>query len=156
MTITTAAQLTFKADITPADPGASGKYTIGPNGRTLTIPSAADMVYSVDAVTANGVARSYEPDTHTFNSVAGTSPDGDAVSVDTVYAIILENLDETLTCGFSSSNMGTNGPAGDLQPGAFAVFHYPAGLTVGATASISLTGASGAPTVRITVIGAAA
>jgi len=156
MNITTASQLTLKADITPADPGSSGKYTIGPNGQTLTIPSDADMVYSLDALTESGVGRDYEPYAHMYNAVKVLDPDGGMVSVDTVYAIILENRDASLSAGFSSTDMGTNGPAGDLQPGAFAVFHFPAGLTVGVTSAISIVGVSGAPTVRVTVIGRSA
>ena len=155
MTISTSGQLTLKADVTPADAGATGKYTIGPNGQSLSIPADADMVYSAALTLASGVGKVYEPDVHTYDSVALLSPDGLAVSVDTLYAIVLYNTDATVSATFTSANFGTTAWAGTLQPGATAMLWFPAGLTIGATSTITVTGQSGAPVVRVTCIGKA-
>jgi len=156
MTVSFSGQITLKGAVTPADPWAgTGSYTLGPNGQSITIPADVDMCYTADMVLASGSGKNYEPDTHTFDSTAIDDPDGNAVAVDTLYAIVLYNTHATLSATFVATNMGSVGWAGTLQPGAYAVMHYPAGLTVGATAQIALTGLSGTPTIRAIVFGRA-
>lgn len=155
MALTGACSLTLRADITPQDEWAGGTFTIGPNGQSITFPSDADMAVSASLALANGNATNYEPDTHTFNGVALRDPDGNTVSIDTVYFVLLHNEHATVSASFSSTNFGSVGWAGLLQPGAYAMMHFPAGLAIGNTANIALTGISGTPSVRVLLIGIA-
>jgi len=156
MNITASASLNLYADITPADALASNLYRIGFSGTTLTIPSAADLIYSRAITTSNGVAKTLEPDTNTLESESDppTNPDGETVALATVYAIVLQNADDTLSATYASSNMGTEEMGGTLQPGAVHVHHFPAGLSIGATAALAITGQSGTPVVNVLFIGA--
>lgn len=156
MTITTSAQLTLKAEVTPADPWASGKYTIGPNGETITIPSECDMVVSGNLTTASGSARNYEPDVHTYDSTALRDPNGSTVSIDTVYAVVLYNTHATASASFATTSFTSVAWSGVLQPGGYAVLILPAGLAVTSSSVIALSGISGTPSIRLTLFGAAA
>jgi len=154
MNITASASLNVYADITPADALASNLYRIGFSGTTLTIPAAADLVYSRAITCSNGVAKVLEPDVNTLDGegTPPTNPDGSAVALATVYAMVLQNADGSLSATYASANMG--GEAGTLQPGAIVVHHFPSGLSIGATSTLSITGVSGTPVVNVLFIGA--
>ena len=156
MTITTSGQLTFKADVTAADKWGSSTFTVGPNGETVAIPAACDVVVSAQLTTASGSSTSYEPDVHTWGGTAMLDPDGTAVALDTVYGVALYNEHATLSAEWLSANFGTQVWSGTLQPLAYAMIHFPSGLAVGATASIGITGLSGTPAIRLVLFGKAA
>jgi len=156
MNISASAALTLKAVVTPADQWASSTYNLGPDNQIITIPSEADVIVTAQLATASGVSRDYEPDVHTWNSTAMLDPDGQSVSLDTVYAVVLYNEDASLSAEFLATNFGSQPWAGLLQAGAYAFINFPSGLTVGSTATIGITGLSGTPNVRIVLIGAAA
>jgi hypothetical protein len=156
MNITAAANITAFADVTPADALASQIYRLGFSGATMTIPSSADLVVTRAIVCANGSAKVLEPDTNTLDG-EGTppkNPDGETVALATVYALVIQNSDAALSATYSSANFGSVTVAGTLQPGAICVHHFPAGLAIGASTTLSLTGLSGTPTVNVLMIGA--
>ena len=155
MTITTSMVMSLFADITPADALATSTYRIGHNAAAGTIPAAADLVYSVAMTTSNGVAKVFEPDTGiTDGGTAPTNPDGGVIAMATVYALALQNTHATLEASYTSANFGSVVAQGLLQAGSINVHHFPAGLAIGATATISITGLSGTPVVNILLIGA--
>lgn len=155
MTISTTSQLSLKAAVTPADSWGASTYDIGPNGEAITIPTDADLVTSITVTTTSGIGKVYEPDIHAFDTTAYTDPDGGVVAMATIYALVLQNTHATLTATYAATAMGTVGPGGDLQPLAYAVHHWPAGLALGATSLLTITGVSGTPTVKILCIGVA-
>jgi len=155
MNIAVSSQIQIKATVTPSDAWAASSYSVGPNGEALTIPATADAVQSTDMVLASGTGKVYEPDTHTFDSTAVADPDGGVVNIDTVYAIVMYNTHATVAATYVGANIGTTAPSGEIQAGGYVIHHYPLGITVGATSTITLTGQSGTPTVRIVVIGEA-
>ena len=155
MTITKTGQLTLKAEITPADQWSSGKYSIGPNGETISIPAACDMAVSANMTLASGSERNYEPDVHTFNGTALRDPDGNTVSIDTVYAIVLKNDHATVSASYLTANITSVPWGGVLQPGGIGLLFLPAGVAVQANSTLGLTGISGTPNVSLTLFGAA-
>lgn len=154
MNITASASINIYADITPADALASNIYRIGFSGTPLTIPGAADLIYSRAITCANGSAKVLEPDINRLDGEANPpkNPDGETVALATVYAMVLQNADNALSATYATANMG--GEAGRLQPGSIVIHHFPAGLAIGATSTLSITGVSGTPVVNVLFIGA--
>ncbi len=156
MNISATSAITLKAVVTPADKWASSTYNLGPDNQTIVIPSAADVIVTAQLDTASGVSRDYELDSHTWNSSAMLDPDGNSVSLDTVYGIVLYNEDSSLSAEFLATNFGSQPWAGLLQAGAYAYVNFPAGVTVGSTSTIGITGLSGSPNIRLVLIGESA
>lgn len=156
MTITELYNLSVYADITPADALASSTYRIGHSAAVGTLGAgAADLVYTVAMTTSSGVAKVFEPDTGIIDGgTAPTNPDGGVIAMATVYALVLQNADATLTATYTSANFGSTIASGTLDPAAMNVHHFPAGLSIGATSTISITGVAGTPLVNILLIGA--
>ena len=155
MTITTSMVMSLFADITPADTLGTSTYRIGLSSAAGTIPAAADLVYSIAMTTTSGVAQVLEPDTGAIDGgTAPTNPDGGVIAMATVYALALQNTHASLEASYTSANFGSVVAQGLLQPASINVHHFPAGLSIGATASISITGLSGTPVVNILLIGA--
>lgn len=156
MNITTQLQLTAYANITPADALSANTYTIGIPGEAFTIPTAADLVISRQLTTASGSGRAYEPDINNWNAEGAVAdPDGVTVAMATLHLLVLRNPHATLTATYVCANMDAGNSAGTLDPGGMATFFFPAGVSLGATSTVTITGVAGTPTIDLVAIGIA-
>ncbi len=131
---------------------AAGQITLGFNNAEFTVPTAADQCIT-RTVTCTTGAEVYEPDINSYDS-EGTQAnvDGGSVSMDTAYAVALQNNDASINVTYSfHSDLGSHG--GTLTPGETISFINVTGWTLTASSTITLTAASGSPTVDIVVIG---
>jgi len=153
MTLNAVFTLNLYADITPGDSLSSGSYRLGFPSTSFTIPADADVIITRSLTTAVG-GKIYEPDVNTHDSVVGKDSDGVTVGLDRVYTIALRNADATNGVTFLCANMDSGSWSGTLNPvSGLAIAHWPSGVTVGATSTITLTSLAGTPTVDLFLIG---
>ena len=156
MTFNSVFTLNLYADITPGDSLSTGSYRLGFPSTSFTVPADADVIITRTLSTATG-GKVYEPDTNTHDGTAAKDPDGTTVSLDRAYTIALRNTDATNGVTFLCANMDSGSWSGTLNPvSGIAIAHWPSGVTLGATSTITLTSPAGTPSVDLFLIGRAA
>lgn len=156
MTLRNTFTLNLYSDITPGDSLSSGSYRLGFASTSFTVPADADVIITRSLSTATG-GKVYEPDTNTHDGTAAKDPDGVTVGLDRAYTIALRNADATNGVTFVCANMDSGNWAGTLNPVAgLAIAHWPSGVTLGATSTITFTSTAGTPTVDLFLIGRSA